>query len=146
MKLKVTVDKSSCRNTIQSLNAIVSGVHYGAKWATERACMDIEEMSLEQVPRETGTLAASIGHTVEKTASKRFVGTVSYGNGMYVNPRSGEAAQDYMVRQHEDLSYVHTVGKAKYLEDPCRAYADSDKYAELLAEAAQRAISRRAKR
>lgn len=146
MKLKITVDKSSCRNTIQNLNAVVSGVHYGAKWATEQACRDIEELSLEQVPIETGTLAASIGHTVEKIPSKRFVGTVSYGNGNHINPRSGEAAQDYMVRQHEDLSYQHEVGKAKYLEDPCRAYANSDKYAELLAEAARRAISRRSKR
>ena len=145
MKLKITVDKSSCADTIQNLEAVVSGVHYGAMWATEQACKDIEEMSLEQVPRETGTLASSIGHVVEKHPSKRFVGIVSYGNGNHVNPRSGEAAQDYMVRQHEDLSYVHVTGKAKYLEDPCREYADSDKYAELLAEATRRAIKHRSK-
>lgn len=146
MKLKITVDKHSVNDTAQNLEAIVTGVHYGAKWATERACQDIEAMSLEQVPIETGTLAASIGHVVEKRSSKRFVGIVSYGNGNHINPRSGEAAQDYMVRQHEDLEYVHTVGKAKYLEDPCRAYADSDRYAALLAEAAQRAIKRNSKR
>ena len=145
MKINIEVDRKSCDDVCDTLEAIVSNVHYGARWATEIACKDIEEMSLAQVPRDTDTLASSIHHIVEK-GRRRFVGTVYYGHGNPINPKSGEPVQNYMVRQHEDLEYAHTVGKAKFLEDPCREYANSDKYAELMAEAARRAIARKARR
>jgi len=34
----------------------------------------------------------------------------------------GGPSAPYALRQHEELSYRHTVGKAKYLEDPFRAH------------------------
>jgi hypothetical protein len=46
----------------------------------------------------------------------------------------GGPATPYALRQHEELDYYHTVGKAKYLEDPFRRHAarlDSDMAADL---------------
>ena len=34
----------------------------------------------------------------------------------------GGTALEYALRQHEELDYHHTVGKAKYLEDPYRRH------------------------
>lgn len=143
MNIKCGVNRKSCENVCNELYAMVQNVHYGAKWATEQACQDIMKMSLEQVPRLTGTLAESIGYTVEKQGSKRFVGTVSYGNGGLINPEKGVSVSEYVVRQHEDLTLWHPVGKAKFLEDPCNEYASSGAYEQLVAEATRRAIERK---
>lgn len=67
--------------------------------------------SLTEVPRDTGVLA-STGHVqLPKEEAGRVSVTLGYG---------GPAAP-YALRQHEELSYKHTVGKAKYLSDPANA-------------------------
>jgi hypothetical protein len=40
------------------------------------------------------------------------------GNEVTVTLGFGGAAEEYALRQHEELSYKHTVGQAKYLERP----------------------------
>lgn len=142
MRVQIIATKSSVDKTIGVLDGIIRDVHYGAKWATEQACRDIEELSLREVPRGTDALADSIGHNVEKSGSK-FIGSVFYGRDGSVNPETGEPVSAYCLRQHEDLTFWHPVGKAKFLEDPLNAYAASDEYKRLMEEATRRAIERR---
>jgi hypothetical protein len=67
--------------------------------------------SKEQVPVRDGILKGT-GHVqLPREEAGRVTVTLGYG---------GPAAP-YALRQHEELSYKHTVGKAKYLSDPADA-------------------------
>lgn len=69
---------------------------------------------MEETPVDKGILLQSVPATsfVEVTPKDctAFVG-------------AGGAASAYARRQHEDLTYHHTVGKAKFIEDPVRRIA-----------------------
>jgi hypothetical protein len=78
--------------------------------------------SLEQVPKETHTLAAS-AFTRIIGKSKNFTAEFGYGgNNDPVNPKTGRRASEYMVVVHEDLSAKHPNGNAKFLERPVASY------------------------
>ncbi len=110
----------------KSLYGIINRVGKGTKKATTQACKDIKAESLRQVPRNTNTLAASAFYEVTGS-SPNFEGIVGYGgNGDPINPITGLRASDYMVAVHEDLSANYMVGKAKFLEDPIRQYANEN--------------------
>lgn len=67
--------------------------------------------SKKEVPVDTGVLR-STGHVqLPKEEAGRIQVTLGYG---------GPAAP-YALRQHEELSYKHRVGKARYLSDPAEA-------------------------
>lgn len=71
----------------------------------------IMAVSKTEVPVDQGVLR-STGHVqLPKEEAGRVSVTLGYG---------GPAAP-YALRQHEELSYRHTVGKAKYLSDPADA-------------------------
>jgi hypothetical protein len=107
---------------VRRLDASVIKVNRGTKKATIVACQEIIEDSKKEVPKVTGTLAASAFYEVLGEYSY-FIGVVGYGgNGNPVNPTTGEAASEYMLAVHEDLSARHPNGKAKFLEDPVRRY------------------------
>lgn len=120
-----------------SCEAVIRNVGTATKAATEQACQEILEESLKQVPRETGALASTAFYEVtRRMATKRYTyeGVVGYagqsGVGMRydrLNPVSGVAVSSYARRVHEDLSAMHIGGgKAKFLEDPVRAYAENN--------------------
>ena len=110
-----------------SLRTAIDRVDRGTKKATINACEEILEESLKQVPRDTETLAKS-GYIEIKGAYKNFTGEVGYGgNGDPINPKTGEPASSYALIVHEDLTAEHPVGKAKFLEDPVREYANKFK-------------------
>lgn len=62
------------------------------------------------VPVDQGVLRAS-GHV--KPATRR-------GSKAYVELGYGGAASDYALVQHERMDFQHTVGQAKYLEQPVK--------------------------
>jgi hypothetical protein len=65
--------------------------------------------SMDECPVDQGTLRASAPIVSKFTITPtEAVATLGYGG----------AASAYARRQHEDLSFRHTVGKAKFLEDP----------------------------
>lgn len=69
----------------------------------------IKDASLQIVPRETTTLAASAGTSV---GASGMVGSVYYDD-----PRDVKT-----IKQHEDLTYRHPPGEsAKFLERPMRS-------------------------
>lgn len=116
-----------------SCEAVIRNVDRATKAGTEQACREILEESLKQVPRDTGTLASTAFYDVRRrmaTKSYTYEGIVGYagqsGVGMShdrVNPKSGAAASSYVMKVHEDLEASHpNGGKAKFLEDPVRAY------------------------
>ena len=72
---------------------------------------EIMTASKEECPVDTGALRAS-GHVTLPVVTPTTV-SVEMGYGGVAIP--------YALRQHEEMSYRHTVGKAKYLEDPLRA-------------------------
>lgn len=110
--------------------ASIRNVGRGTKKATIEACEEILKASLEQVPKDTYTLAMSAFYTVARQSGTsdrtyQYEGHVGYGgNGDPTNPKTGRRASDYMVEVHEDLSVFHPVGKAKFLEDPVREYGE----------------------
>lgn len=102
----------------------------GTKHATTEACEEILARSLEQVPKLTTTLMQSAFYEVHRrgdVSGYSYEGTVGYGgNGDPVNPTTGQRASSYMVAVHENLSARHPIGKAKFLEDPIREYAENN--------------------
>ncbi len=77
----------------------------------ERIMADSKE---NYVPVDWGNLRAS-GHVDEPKVS---------GTGASVELGFGGPATPYALRQHEELSYTHEVGEAKYLEKPLIAAMD----------------------
>lgn len=100
------------------LNVVMRNVERGTKKATEEACRDILDRSLELVPRDTEALASSaFMKIVSLGKGAGFAGVVGYGgNGDPVNPKSGLEVSKYMVTVHEDTEAHHDIGQAKYLE------------------------------
>ena len=65
--------------------------------------LELKGRSQQECPVDQGTLRDSC--VVEETSDSV---TVGYGG----------AASSYAAEQHENLHYHHTIGKAKFLEDP----------------------------
>ena len=118
-------DKKSLRQFDASLNVALSKLGNGSRKALVAACEEILEASLAQVPRSTETLASSAFFDITGSYSTGWTATVGYGgNSDPINPVTGKPASSYMLAVHEDLNANHPIGKAKYLEDPVREYAN----------------------
>lgn len=131
MRVTFEFDAKSLGAFNNKCQAAIRNVGRGTKKATTEACKEILEMSLQQVPKDTWTLAMSAFYTVSRRTDTsvntwQYEGIVGYGgNGDPTNPKSGERASDYMLTVHEDLSAFHKNGKAKFLEDPVREYGET---------------------
>ena len=89
------------------------------------ACEEIITESMLQVPHDTGTLEMSAFWEVTGHYKTGWNATLGYGgNGDPINPKTGKRASSYMLAVHENLSAHHPIGKAKFLEDPVREYAE----------------------
>ena len=123
----------------QELNAFaarcefaIRNIDRGTKKATIAAAEEIMNESKRQVPKLTKTLLSSAFYEVTRrtdTAATTWAyeALLGYGgNGDPINPVTGKPASYYMVAVHEDLDAFHLVGKAKFLEDPVREYADKN--------------------
>lgn len=124
--MRVTMDMShkQLNEFYANCEAIVSKVGKGTRKALVEACNIISEASLNQVPRDTDTLALSHFWEVTGNYKTGWTARIGYGgNGDPVNPRTGRRASTYMVAVHEDLDAYHIQGKAKFLEDPIREFA-----------------------
>lgn len=106
------------------LQVAVSRVERGTKKATIKACEDIKEISVPQVPTETGALASSFFYEVEG-AYRNFTATLGYGGPKdVINPKTGQPVSEYMIAVHEDLAASHPHGNAKFLENAVKEYQD----------------------
>lgn len=111
-------------------NVAVRNIDRGTKKATTAACEEILEESKRQVPKLTLTLLLSAYYEVMRRTDTSattwaYEAIIGYGgNGDPINPDTKMPASSYMVAVHEDLNAYHPNGKAKYLEDPVREYAD----------------------
>ena len=149
MKVTFGVTPGSLEDTISSIAGVMINVNNGVKWATEVACASIYEASIEQVPKDTYTLAESAFWKVERrtelsSKSYRYRGIVGYGgNGDPINPKNGKHASQYAAEVHEDLSVPHRNGKAKFLEDPLREFAEGGELYKLYLSAVKRGLNRR---
>lgn len=131
--MKGTINFSFSKQDLKQFEAsceiAIRNVGRGTRKATEAACIEILTDSRAQVPVETLNLLLSSFYEVARrtdTAASTWAyeAIVGYGgNGDPINPRTGKQASYYMMAVHEDLQAVHTTGKAKFLEDPVRAYA-----------------------
>lgn len=110
------------RKFIQRLDVVMDRVDRGTRKATVAAAQEIIDDSLDEVPRETDTLAKSVYYNIDGTSKSGFSAEIGYGGNGAINPKSGQFAADYMVVVHEDLQAIHPTGKAKYLEDPVKRY------------------------
>lgn len=123
----------------QELNAFtarcefaIRNIDRGTKKATIAAAEEIMNESKRQVPKLTKTLLSSAFYEVTRrtdTAATTWAyeALLGYGgNGDPINPVTGKPASYYMVAVHEDLDAFHPVGKAKFLEDPVREYANKN--------------------
>ena len=112
--------------------AVIRNVGRGTRAATEQACTEILADSLAQVPVNTGALASTAFYRVQRRGDVKgynYEGIIGYagaaGTGYSsdtVNQKTGALVSTYATIVHEDLEAKHPVGKAKYLEDPVRAY------------------------
>lgn len=99
--------------TILSLQRAGMDIVQAAKAGLYRVGQQIMTDSKSRyVPVDTGVLRAS-GYVEPPVVSGSLISvTLGYGG----------AAQAYATVQHEDLSFHHTVGQAKYLEIPARLH------------------------
>lgn len=133
MRIEFHISKAEQNAFEASLEAVLLNVDTATKRGTEQACKDILEESLKQVPRDTGTLASTAFYDVVRNmGTKRYTyqGIVGYASTSGIgasydrlNPKSTSRVSSYALRVHEDLDAKHpNGGKAKFLEDPVRAY------------------------
>ena len=118
----------------KSCEAVIRNVGRGTRAATEQACKDILRDSLSQVPQDTGALASTGFYEVRRRGDVKgyvYEGIVGYagqaGAGVghdVINQKSGKPVSTYADIVHEDLNAWHLLGKAKFLEDPVRDYAN----------------------
>jgi hypothetical protein len=99
--------------------------------AVKQVCEDILRLSLVEVPKATLTLRDSgyvkVTKSTDEAGEVQYTGIVGYGaKNAHSNPKSGRSPNDYMVYVHEDLTKRHPNGKAKFLEDPFRAYINQN--------------------
>lgn len=119
--MRVTMDVNVKKFT-KDCFAMMDRIGRGTKKATKAAVDEIYEESIRQVPKNSSTLMMSAYKEV-KGSSPVFEGIVGYGgNGDPMNPFSHRRASEYMVKVHEDLYARHTIGKAKFLEDPIKQF------------------------
>ena len=117
-------DNDSLRGFEAQCNAAISKLGNGSRKALVAACEEILGESMAQVPQDTSTLLLSAFWEVNGHWKSGWDAVIGYGgNGDPINPQTGKPASSYMVAVHEDLSVHHPIGKAKFLEDPVRAYA-----------------------
>lgn len=134
MRVDFYLSPAETNRFASSCEAVIRNVGRATKAGTIQACQEILEESLKQVPRDTGALASTGFYEVSRrmaTKNYTYEGVVGYagqaGAGVSydrLNPKSGTAVSAYVMRVHEDLEASHpNGGKAKFLEDPVRAYA-----------------------
>lgn len=122
--INFSFDKTSLNDFKSNCNIAISKVGNGSRKALVVACEEILGESMAQVPLDTSTLMLSAFWEVRGHYKTGWDAIIGYGgNGDPVNPKTGKPASYYMMAVHEDLSVVHPIGKAKYLEDPVREYA-----------------------
>ena len=124
MRVTFDISRAAMRDFQYSCEALLTKVGNGSRKALVAACNVISGDSLNQVPRDTETLALSQFWEVDGYYKTGFRAVIGYGgNGDPINPKTGMPASSYMVAVHEDLSASHPIGKAKFLEDPIRNFA-----------------------
>ena len=127
MRATLNVSKRSMNEFNAKCEVILTKIGRNTRKASEEACRVISKESLEQVPRDTGTLASSQFWEVTGNYRVGWTATIGYGgNGNPVNPKTGKTASYYMAAVHENLDASHPIGKAKFLEDPVRDYASEN--------------------
>ena len=129
MRGQFTFSKKEVSQFGDRCEASIRNVFRGTKKATEAACQEILSNSMAEVPKDTHTLLMSAFYEVSRRRIKvwAYEAVIGYGgNGDPINPRTGQPASTYMVDVHEDLTARHPVGKAKFLEDPVREYANNN--------------------
>ena len=124
MRVSLDIGAKELNKFNAACEAIVTKVGNGSRKALVEACNIISEDSLNQVPRDTSTLALSQFWEITGNYKTGWTAVIGYGgNGNPINPKTGRSASSYMTTVHEDLSAIHVHGKAKFLEDPLRAFA-----------------------
>ncbi len=127
MKATLDFNFSELKAFERKCEVIAKNVETGTKKATTAACQEILGISMAQVPKATNTLLNSAFYEVTRRTDVKqgFQGVIGYGgNGDPVNPKTGRSASSYMVAVHENLGAKHPTGKAKFLEDPMREFAE----------------------
>jgi hypothetical protein len=94
----------------------------GLKAAAMEEVQQVMQESQSQVPVVTGTLRDSA------FIRQDHMGNITFGYGdskAAINPNTGESPRKYMIAVHERLDVQHPQGKAKFLEDPVNAFAQT---------------------
>lgn len=150
MKVTFNIAESEQKAFVRACEAVITSVGYGTKQGIIEAANEIMLESQSQVPRKTGTLANSAFVGVSRRVdlkTYKYGAVLGYGQYQGVgsmanlgaqiggiewlwsptnpkNPISGLPAAVYASKVHENLVYKHpNGGKAKFLEDPIRAWA-----------------------
>lgn len=124
MRASIEFDAVSMQAFYGKVATTISKVGRGTKKATEQACNDIMNASLELVPIETATLASAASYTIGGNYKDGFYGTVGYCiDKDPINPLTGKSASSYVLAVHEDLYAKHPIGQAKFLEQAVTDYA-----------------------
>lgn len=97
----------------------------GSRSATVKVGIELLKLALEQTPKDTGDLRNSSlvklnGKIVAQGSDKDVIANYTIDNSRGQFDVEVSFNTKYALRQHEDLTYNHKFGKAKYLEDPLK--------------------------
>lgn len=95
----------------RALRALGAGAVPAGKAALTEEAEAVMTASKQEVPVDKGILR-STGHVAPPVIRARTI---------TVQAAYGGPAAPYALRQHEELEYRHTVGKARFLQDPFEA-------------------------
>lgn len=109
VQVTVTIDDQTARRALAQLGQEMLGRFGQALYVEGEAIMTDSKQNY--CPVDTGALRAS----------GQVMPTEVDGSTVTVQLGYGNSSVPYALRQHEDLTYKHTVGSAKYLELPMLA-------------------------
>jgi len=107
----MTVTLSGLEAQISALSRMSEGAQQAAGDGLMKEVLIIAAESAREVPVDTGYLRGTEYEEGPEITSDGISAAIGYTTA-------------YALRQHEDLSLHHNVGKAKYLSDPIKAHLD----------------------
>ena len=131
----ISFDGDVIANIKENLRSLPERQKIAGQKAMLQCAQDLLEKSKDLVPVDTGALKEN-GH-IERLADGSGYSVVYDITAGERNPKATDKGFKYGALQHEELSFYHEIGQAKYLEAPYES--NKDEYKARITDAIRRA-------
>lgn len=124
LNISMKMDYKSITKMMANVERYMIDAKQGAKEALKEFGERVMIESAKECPRDTWTLVNTRWVGEPRAIVDGYQLKIGYGGrNDLVNTKTGIPASKYMVKVHEDLITYHSVGNAKFLENPVRRNA-----------------------